>query len=94
MKNPDVYIAKLTKADYPVAPFHPHEIFPEFLNTVILDITDEKNAVYSAVREILFHLGFDRQNFGTENWNPFRNFIKEKDKVVLKPNFVKGNHPL
>ena len=94
MNDPDVYIAKIGKAVYPDTPFDPPEFYPEFSKTELIDHIDETNEVYSTVRLILYNLGFDKENFGTENWNPFKTLVSSGDKIILKPNFVKGNHPL
>ena len=90
----DVFIAKVSKMEYPQAPFHPKKIFPEFINSDLIQKTDSENEIYSAIREVFFNLGFDRDNFETKSWNPLKSFITKGDKVLLKPNYVKGNHPL
>lgn len=90
----DVYIAKLSQASYPEAPFDPPEFYPEFHNCKLIGDKNPANEVYSAVRSILYNLGFDRENYGTEKWNPFKDIVTDKDKIIIKPNFVKGNHPL
>ena len=51
-------------------------------------ISKEENDVYDMVRSTLYHMGYDRENFGTKNWNPFKNIIKEGNTVLLKPNWV------
>ncbi len=77
-------------SDYPKPPFNPPKKYPEFpfSNTDI----DKENFVYDAVRKALFLLGFDKENFGKEKWNPLNKFIKFGDKVVIKPNFVVSKH--
>jgi uncharacterized protein (DUF362 family) len=92
MVENDVYIVRTDMKGYPASPYDPPEIYPEFKQSA--GNIDKTNFIYSGIRTILFHLGFDRDNYGTASWNPFKNFIKKGDKVVLKPNFVKGNHPL
>ncbi len=94
MATPDVYIAKLTRSQYPDYPFHPAEIYPEFNSSESDRKTDETNQVYGAIREILRQLGLDQERFGTPQWNPLKNFVRKNQTVLLKPNFVKGDHPL
>jgi uncharacterized protein (DUF362 family) len=37
-------------------------------------------------------LNLDDDNFDTSEWNPFKEIIKPRDTVVIKPNFVLSNH--
>lgn len=70
---------------YPTeAPFNPPEKYPEYSG----DTFDEQNNVYSAIRDLLYSLGLDQENFGTKKWNPLGELIKPGDNVVIKPNFV------
>ena len=70
---------------YPTrAPFNPPEKYPEYCG----DDFDEHNTIYPAVRELLYSLGLDTENFGTKNWNPLGDIINPGDNVVIKPNFV------
>lgn len=67
--------------------FSPSEKYPEYL------FGDETmsswpNDVYKAVRDGLIMMGMDEENIGTTQWNPFGEFIKPGDHVVLKPNMV------
>ncbi len=39
-------------------------------------------------------MGFDKNAFGISNWNPFGDFIKPYDHVLIKPNMVKHYHAL
>lgn len=72
---------------YAVPPGHPPEIFPELVN-LGYTYTDPTNSVYSSIREIFARLGLDRSRFGTKSWNPFGEFIRPGDIVVIKPNLV------
>jgi uncharacterized protein (DUF362 family) len=72
-------------------PFNPDKIYPELVT--ILE-TDKDNNIYSMVRELLFQLGYDAENYNTRKWNPFKDIIKEGDNVVIKPNFAKHEHHL
>ncbi len=73
---------------YPKAcPFHPDRSFPE-LNGLYDYALDADNKVYGAVRDLLIALELDREHIGKETWNPFSDFIKQGDRVVIKPNLV------
>ncbi len=78
-----------TDPHYPSAPFHPSKAYPEYPYSRDAVAKDE-NPVYEAVRNALYLAGLDRENFGTPQWSPFRSFIKEGSRIVIKPNFV--NH--
>lgn len=41
---------------------------------------------------LLSSLGLDKENIGKEYWNPFSDFIKPGNSVVLKPNWVRESH--
>lgn len=66
------------------APFSPPQKYPEYPFEEI----DPENKAYPLVREILFEMGLDRENYGTPNWNPLKNYVKKGSKVVIKPNWV------
>jgi len=70
-------------------PYSPHISYPEYFFD---EINEKENGVYDAVRNELLLLGLDKDNFNTPQWNPFREIIKPKDAVVIKPNFVLSNH--
>ena len=40
------------------------------------------------IRQLFLDMKFDKENIGTANWNPFSDFIKENDNVLIKPNLV------
>lgn len=71
--------------------FRPDTRYPEYLFKN--DVSAEKNEVYDAVRNILFMLGLDKEHFGSEEWNPFKNLIKPGDTVLIKPNLVMDVNP-
>jgi len=56
--------------------------------------TDAANGVYEAVRQCLMEMNLDAPHIGTAQWSPFRHFVRPAQHVILKPNFVKGEHPL
>ena len=89
----DVYCYKMKNERYPDAPFHPGCSFPELKRLPYEVEIDLQNEVYSAVREILRNLDLDKENCGTEEWNPFGKYISEGMKVLIKPNMVFHEHP-
>ena len=82
-----VYIKQLNKNKYPSsAPYNPPNNFPEYpFGDKELD---RSNMVYQQIRNLLYEMDLDRDNFNTKKWNPFRELIKPGDMVVLKPNMV------
>ena len=78
-----------TKAYYPQPPFHPSTPYPEYPYSRDA-ISQEENPVYEAVRKALYLAGLDQEHYGKSSWNPFRQFVKEGNRIVIKPNFV--NH--
>jgi uncharacterized protein (DUF362 family) len=86
-----VAVVQLSEARYPkVAPYSPSEAYPEYPFPAAL--AAESNAVYAAVRDLLHNLGYDRENFGTPQWNPLGHLIRPGNTVVIKPNFVLSSH--
>ena len=74
---------------YPTeAPYHPPEKYPEYQGTDL----NPNNQVYAGVRQTLYNLGLDRENYGTAAWNPFKNIIKPGMTVFIKPNTVRHYH--
>jgi len=73
------------------APFDPPAAYPElpFVKKI-----NKENSVYPMVRNLLWKIGLDAENFKTENWNPFKEIIKPGDKVLIKPNLVTHIHYL
>lgn len=67
------------------APFNPPK---QYRDLPFKTETDPDNIVYPMVRDLLYRLGMDKANYGTEKWNPFKDIIKKGDKVVIKPNWV------
>jgi uncharacterized protein (DUF362 family) len=84
----DVAIFHSETTTYPdEPPFHPSVQYPETQHNGI-DETAPNNYVYHAVRHTLAMLGLDSPNFGTPKWNPLGEYIRQGNKVVVKPNFV------
>ena len=65
--------------------FRPSEKYPEY---IFEEISDEKNEVYSMVREVFHLLKYDNDNYGTSEWNPLKDIVKHGDTVLIKPNLV------
>ena len=97
MKNMEEMISNLNVAIYhepgmiypETPPYDPHIAYPEYF---LHNISIRENRVYNAVRNTLFLLGLDKNNFDTPQWNPFKNIIKPTNTVVIKPNFVLSKH--
>ena len=71
---------------YPTFPYEPPHRFPELIPRPVR--TDPTNHVYSAVRETLADLGLDGKNVGGHNWNPFREYVRPGQRILIKPNWV------
>ena len=86
-----VYIEHRRSSYYPTETygFAPSERYPEYPWS---DISSESNTVYEMVRNCLRGYGLDRENYGTEKWNPLGEFIKKGDTVVIKPNWVEDKN--
>lgn len=86
-QKPDVilYIDKVQLYYHSKKPFSPHEHYPEY---PFDEISEGPNTVYDAVRQMLFNMGYDKDNFGKSSWNPLKNIIFPGQKVVIKPNWV------
>ncbi len=52
------------------------------------DYFDENNGVFSLIKNGLYRLGLDRENYGSDLWNPFSKIINLGDSVLVKPNMV------
>ncbi len=81
-----LYLHKIADGEVsPVpAPFHPHVQYPEYRG----ETGAARNSLYDAVREMFRSLGYDKENFGTPQWNPLGEFIGQGDSVLIKPNMV------
>lgn len=66
--------------------FRPSVAYPEYPFST--DISDETNQVYDMVRNCFIRLGFDKENIGTEKWNPLGHLVKPGQNVFIKPNLV------
>lgn len=84
-----IYDATLNYFD--ISPFNPSVDYPEYPWG---QLSAQPNPAYEAVRNSLIHLGLDQENINTPHWNPFKDFIKPGDTVLVKPNFVLHFHPI
>jgi len=82
-----IYIRQTREYKYPdKPPYNPPVCFPEYpFGSVEID---KNNAIYNKIRELLFEMNLDKDNYNTVKWNPFGEIIKPGDMVVLKPNMV------
>jgi uncharacterized protein (DUF362 family) len=86
MRVGGVAVVKRKISGYPwFPPFDPSIRYPEYPFSAV---SDSENQVYDMIRELLWELELDAENRGTSQWNPFKDFIKEGQTVVIKPNFV------
>ena len=67
--------------------FAPSKKYPEYRWS---DISSQNNEIYDMVRECLHGYGFDKEHFGTKEWNPLGEIIHKGDTVVVKPNWVEN----
>lgn len=66
--------------------FRPGVAYPEYLFPS--DLVSEENHVYGMIRDGLFMLGLDKENYGTKEWNPLGDYVHPGDNVLIKPNLV------
>lgn len=85
--NYDVILDENKKALYPDKEyfFRPSQRYPE---NKFSEISDNKNYIYDMVRNLFILRQYDKENIGTESWNPLGEIIKPGNKVVIKPNLV------
>ena len=89
MDEKRVVVLQAEKKSYPnTPPFHPPEKYLEYP----FDEIDKTNTVYKTVRDLLYHLGLDAEQYGTAQWNPFKELIHPGNTVVIKPNLVLDAH--
>ncbi|MEW6125931.1 MAG: DUF362 domain-containing protein [Acidobacteriota bacterium] len=80
-----------TATAYPqIAPFHPHQHYPENLFS---ELGGESNLVYESVRACFQQAGLHAEYFDAPDWNPLGELLHPGETVLLKPNLVKESHP-
>ena len=83
--------ASRQEGGYPEAPpFHPAADVPE---CPFPERLERANTAYAGVRAAFAALEWDREHFGTREWNPLGHLVKPGDVVLLKPNLVVDHHP-
>jgi uncharacterized protein (DUF362 family) len=84
----------IRKADlkYPSdsAGYSPGEKYPEYQ---FPHLSDGRNDAYRAVRECFAQSGLDANHFGSPEWNPLGEFVKQGNKVFVLCNFVQHRRP-
>lgn len=71
--------------------YSPSENYPEYpwaANT----IAKGENMVYELVRECIHRMEYDEKNYGSATWNPFGDFIRPGQTVLVKPNWVENKN--
>lgn len=87
--NGKVAVTFTEKKGYPdKVPFDPPEKYPEYSGSAI----DQDNFIYAMVRDTLYSLGMDKENFNSDKWNPFKEIIQPGMTVFIKPNTVTHEH--
>ena len=74
------------RTTYPPPPFSPDQAYPE-LQGLISD-GGPTNRVYGAIRDLLHRAGYDIGRFGTVDWNPLADLVRNRRRIVIKPNLV------
>ena len=85
--NGVVSIIKKNNCSYPSKEFN-FRPSKKYLEYPFEELSSEDNEVYDLVRQALYTLGLDKENYGNEKWNPLKEFINKGDVVLLKPNLV------
>lgn len=82
-----IAITKTSNYEYPNSQdlFRPSKYYPEYPFNII---SKHDNLIYNQVRDTLHLMELDNEHYGTSSWNPFVNFIKPDDSVLIKPNMV------
>lgn len=83
-----IYVISRAECKYPGKEtlFRPSINYPEYLFEG--EISDQGNTVYDMIREGFIMSGMDEDNLGKQSWNPLGKFIRQGDKVLIKPNLV------
>ena len=86
-----VAACRLNEVRYPdTPPFHPSSPYPEY---DFESYASNLNPVYEGVRECFRLRNLDVERQGQPDWNPLGDLIEPGERVVLKPNLVKEDHP-
>ena len=72
--------------------FSPDQIYPEYPHAAST-ISLKPNPVYAMVRELLACSGYDKEHYGTKEWNPLGDgIVAPGQTVLLKPNWVENKN--
>ena len=52
------------------------------------EATYDEQVVQRGIDEAFYLLGYDAENFGSDDWNPLKGIVSPGDHVLLKPNMV------
>ena len=81
-----VGVLKSSSVGYPGnPPYHPPGGCPELAPFAGID---NDNTVYAAVRDLFLLMGFDKERYGTANWNPLGWLVRPGETVFIKPNMI------
>lgn len=82
-----VYLSHSNETHYAESfPFNPETAYTEYPFESISET--KPNPAYRMVRECLIGLGYDKEHFGTNAWNPLGELLCPGETVVIKPNLV------
>lgn len=92
--NKTIGISKRDVYQYPSKNynFRPSKAYPEYPFEEA-KISPEENETYEMVRDAFFLQGLDKENYGSNNWNPLGQYVSPGNKVVIKPNMVMDFNP-
>ena len=76
------------KAKYTEPPCNPTANYPELNALPWCSKTDPENRTYDLFRQMLMEAGFDKDNQGTDKWNPLEQMLGNANNIVIKPNLV------
>ena len=85
----NIFLENRAIYNYPISDFsfNPSALYPEY-PWEESDISPYANDIYDMLRNTLYGMGYDKENFGKKNWNPLGDVIKPGQTVLLKPNWV------
>ena len=88
-----IYIQYGKDVSYPTDKWNysPESCYPEY---PFREVSGTSNKVYEMVREGLFQMGLDADNYGKKEWNPLGDIISAGDNVLIKPNLVSHSNPV
>lgn len=82
-----VWIKQTKNYKYPSDSYDPSELYPEYIFSTYNRA--EENEVYNDFRSLMYEMGLDYENYGTQHWNPLKDIVEPGDMVTIKPNLVR-----